>query len=69
MLTEGMVSKRAEFYSPDGVRYSQTSKLSEIMQLPFFRLRVDEGAREYHVHSSRAFNMSLTVATPGERKL
>ena len=69
MRREGMISRDADFYSPDGVRYAKSSLMKEIMQLPYFRLKIDGRSQEYHVHSSRAFNMSLTVSSPGEKNL
>lgn len=69
MRQSGLIESRAEFYSPDGTRYSMGSLMKEVMQMPFFRMRIDGGLQEYHVHSSRAFNMTLSVATPNEKSL
>mmetsp|Transcript_37544 Transcript_37544/g.49378 ORF Transcript_37544/g.49378 Transcript_37544/m.49378 type:complete len:181 (+) Transcript_37544:309-851(+) len=68
MRSEGMVRAKAEFFSPDGCRYSKSSLIKEILQLPFFRIKVD-GTHEYHVHNSRAFNTALSVSKPNEREL
>jgi len=41
MRKNGMVRSHADFYSPDGFRYAKSSLMKEIMQMPFFKLRID----------------------------
>ena len=41
--------------------------MMEVMRFPFFKMRLDSW-NEFHVHSTKAFQTSLTVSTPGEKE-
>ena len=58
MRRKSMISKQAEFYSPDGTRYAKSCEIQEIMNFPFFRVRIDE-LKEYHVHNSHAIRRDI----------
>jgi len=67
MRSKGLISKLAEFSAPDGTLYAKCSTVSDVMQLPFFRLNVDNNMT-YNVHYKRPLRENISVMTPDERQ-
>jgi len=51
MISTGQAKHNAQFFAPDGCTYARSTSVEDILQFPFFRLRVDDSI-EYHCVSS-----------------
>lgn len=51
MIVAGQAKQTAKFFAPDGCTYARSTSVEDILQSPYFRLRVDDSI-EYHCVSS-----------------
>ena len=59
LRAKGHIKRQADFFAPDGSRYAGCSQVKDMLQLPYFRLRLDNNV-EYHCESTEAFKESIS---------
>lgn len=65
----GEAKQKAEFFAPDGSRYASSAKLKHIIQMPFFRLRLDSNKTDYHIHSLKAFGEPVSHLNASQEQI
>lgn len=69
MLRKSIIKQRADFVAPDGTRYALSSTFSDLLRMPFFRMRLDN-MTEYHVQCDTAISKQYesVAQTASERE-
>jgi hypothetical protein len=67
MRREGVIKQNADFFSPDGAVYAKNSRIDSIMELPFFKMTLDNNL-QYSVHYKKSLRELISVMTPREQQ-
>jgi hypothetical protein len=67
MRREGVVKQSADFFSPDGAVYAKNSRIDSIMELPFFKMTLDNNL-QYSVHYKKSIRELMSVMSPREQQ-
>jgi len=67
MRKEGVCKQNVDFFSPDGAIYAKNSRIDSIMELPFFRMTLDNNL-QYSVHYKKSIRQLLSVMTPSQKQ-
>lgn len=52
----GEINKEAQFYAPDGASIAKVSKISHLLHIPYFVMKLDN-LREINVMSEKSFSL------------
>ena len=63
----GICKNSAKFYSPDGSLYAKSSRIDSIMELPFFRLTIDDNL-QYSVNYTKPLREIISVMSPNQKQ-